>query len=40
MLLKSIVLNNFRQFRGKQKIVFSCDNSRNVTAILGDVSVK
>jgi len=36
VLLKSIKLNNFRQYRGNQKIVFSSDQKKNVTVILGD----
>ena len=36
MLLKSIRLRNFRQFKGEQTITFSCDPERNVTVILGD----
>lgn len=35
MLLKSIRLKNFRQFKGEQIITFSCDRDRNVTIILG-----
>ena len=36
MLIKSITLNNFRQFIGKQKLVFSNDAQKNVTVLLGD----
>ncbi len=36
MLIKSITLNNFRQFKGKQTLVFSTDSERNVTVLLGD----
>lgn len=36
MLLKSIKLQNFRQYKGVQKINFSCDKNQNVTVILGD----
>lgn len=36
MLIKSIILNNFRQFKGKQTLVFSTDVDRNVTVLLGD----
>lgn len=36
MLLISIELHNFRQYRGKQKIMFSSDRQKNVTVILGD----
>ena len=36
MLIKSIILNNFRQFKGKQKLEFSNDAQRNVTVLLGD----
>lgn len=36
MLIKSITLNNFRQFKGKQTLVFSTDADKNVTVLLGD----
>lgn len=36
MLLRSVNLRNFRQFKGEQSITFSCDPDRNVTVILGD----
>lgn len=36
MLLKSIALNNFRQFKGKQVLEFSTDSEKNVTVLLGD----
>lgn len=36
MLLKSIKLTNFRQYRGEQLVEFSCDPEKNVTVILGD----
>jgi len=36
MLIKSITLNNFRQFKGKQALVFSTDADKNVTVLLGD----
>lgn len=36
MLLKSIKMLNFRQFKGKQNIEFSNDSQRNVTVILGN----
>lgn len=36
MLIKSITLNNFRQFKGKQTLVFSTDTDKNVTVLLGD----
>lgn len=36
MLIKCITLNNFRQFKGKQKIEFSSDAEKNVTVLLGD----
>lgn len=36
MLLRSIRLKNFRQYKGEQTITFSCDSERNVTVILGD----
>ena len=36
MLLKSLRLHNFRQYKGEQHIAFSCDGYKNVTVILGD----
>lgn len=33
MILKKIVLNNFRQFRGKQEIVFASPGDKNVTVV-------
>jgi DNA sulfur modification protein DndD len=36
MLIKSITLQNFRQFKGKQKLEFSNDPIKNVTVLLGD----
>jgi len=36
MILKSLKLNNFRQFKGESIIIFSNDPNRNVTIILGD----
>lgn len=36
MLLKSLRLKNFRQYKGTQAIQFSTDPDKNVTVILGD----
>ena len=36
MLIKSITLHNFRQFKGEQKLEFSNDPQKNVTVLLGD----
>jgi DNA sulfur modification protein DndD len=36
MLLKSLKLVNFRQYKGETTIRFSCDDMQNVTIILGD----
>ena len=36
MLLKSLLIKDFRQFKGRQQISFSTDNDRNVTIIMGD----
>ena len=36
MLLQSLRLHNFRQYRGDQSISFSTDPQKNVTMILGD----
>lgn len=35
MLLKGIVLENFRQYKGTQMIKFSTDKENNVTVIIG-----
>lgn len=35
MLLKSLYLKNFRQFKGKNNIDFATDDEKNVTVILG-----
>lgn len=36
MIIKSIALNNFRQYKGAQApILFSTDKEKNVTVILG-----
>ena len=36
MLIKTLRMENFRQFRGTTKVDFSCDPNKNVTIILGD----
>lgn len=36
MLIKSIQLTNFRQFIGTQNIIFSTDNEKNVTILIGE----
>ena len=36
MLIKTLRMENFRQFRGTTKVDFSCDSGKNVTIILGD----
>lgn len=36
MLIKQISLSNFRQYKEKQIVEFSCDKEKNVTVILGD----
>lgn len=36
MLIKSLRMENFRQFKGSTNVSFSIDPSRNVTVILGD----
>lgn len=35
MLIKKLILNNFRQYIGKQSIEFSTDPKRNVTVLIG-----
>lgn len=36
MLLESLYMKNFRQFKGETNINFACDKEKNVTIILGD----
>ena len=36
MIIKSIEIKNFRQFKNTQKIVFSTSKDENITLILGD----
>ena len=36
MLIKKITFKDFRQFKGKQVLEFSCDKENNVTILLGD----
>lgn len=36
MLLKSLLLKDFRQFKGEQRISFASDGDQNVTMIMGD----
>lgn len=36
MFIKSLEMNNFRQFKGRQRIEFSTDKEKNVTLLLGD----
>ena len=36
MLLKSLLIKDFRQFKGEQNISFATDSNRNVTMIMGD----
>lgn len=36
MLLKSLELENFRQFHGKQEVTFATDSNKNVTVIMGE----
>lgn len=36
MLIKSLRMKNFRQFKGTTEINFSCDEEKNVTVILGN----
>lgn len=36
MLIKTLRMQNFRQFKGTTEINFSCDADKNVTVILGD----
>lgn len=38
MIIKSIELNNFRQFKGSHKIEFSTDNKKNVTVFVGNIT--
>jgi len=36
MLLKTLRMSNFRQYKGDTKVSFACDKEKNVTIILGD----
>lgn len=36
MLIKSLKMLNFRQFKGETNLLFPCDSTANVTIILGD----
>ena len=36
MLLKSLKVKDFRQFKGEQTIMFANDLQKNVTVIMGD----
>lgn len=36
MLIKSLYIKNFRQFKGETTVEFACDKEKNVTIILGD----
>lgn len=36
MLLKSLFIKDFRQFKGEQRILFATDNNQNVTMVMGD----
>ena len=36
MLIRKMIIENFRQYKGKQEICFSTDRERNVTLFLGD----
>ena len=35
MLLKTLRMKNFRQYKGEQMLTFSTDNDKNVTVVLG-----
>lgn len=39
MLIKSLTLNNFRQFTGEQTITFSTDKSQKVTFVMAESGV-
>ena len=39
MLIKTLRMENFRQFRGTTKVDFSHDPEKNVTIILGDKNI-
>lgn len=36
MIIKSLTMENFRQYKGKQSVAFSSDPDRNVTIIIGN----
>ncbi len=39
MLLKKITLNDFRQYKGKQELVFSSDKEKNITLVIAKTGV-
>lgn len=39
MIIKSLTLNNFRQFIGQQKIDFASDPSKKVTIVMAESGV-
>lgn len=39
MKFKSLVMDNFMRYKGKNTITFSCDPEKNVTVVLGDNTV-
>ena len=38
MKFKKIILTNFRQFKGKNELVFSTDNEKNITIVYGGIT--
>ena len=36
MIISKMIIENFRQFIGKQEITFSTDKNKNVTVVMGD----
>ena len=39
MKFEKIVLQNFMRYKGENRIDFSCDDTKNVTVVLGDNTV-
>ena len=38
MKFKKIILNNFRQFKGRNEIIFSTDDDKNITIVYGGIT--
>ena len=38
MKFKKIILTNFRQFKGRNELVFSTDDEKNITIVYGGIT--